>query len=89
MPLDTFSTVLDSLIAPARNCFAITPSDSVALPIIPKAIYVGTGGNVVLRSLDGSNDVTFLNVANGTILDVRAAFVRAGGTTAANLIGLA
>lgn len=49
MPFDNFDSALDSLIAPARNCFPITPNDAANLPSLPKAIYVGTGGNVALR----------------------------------------
>jgi hypothetical protein len=89
MPFDNFDSALDSLIAPARNAFAITPNDATALPALPKAIYIGYGGSIVLRSVDGTQDVTLVNVANGSILDVRAKFVRATGTTATNMIGLA
>lgn len=89
MPLDKFSAVIDSLTAPARNCFFVTPSDNMALPFLPKAIYVGTGGNLVLRAIDSNSDVTFVNVANGTILDIRVTSIRATGTTASNLVGLA
>jgi hypothetical protein len=89
MPLDTFGTALDSLVAPARNCFSITPNDTAALPFVPKAIYIGTGGNLVIRAIDSSSDVTFTNVPNGTILDIRATSIRATGTSATNLIGLA
>lgn len=89
MPLDTFGTVLDSLIAPARNCFAITPQDDVLLSVVPKAIYVGTGGKLSVRAVDSTSDVTFNNVPSGSILDVRVTAIRATGTTAANLIGLA
>ncbi len=89
MPFDTFETAIDSPIAPARNAFAITPSDTAALPALPKAIYVGNGGNIALRSVDGTQDVVLYNVANGSILDVRAKYIRVTGTTAFNLIGLA
>lgn len=89
MPFDTFDSALDSLIAPARNAFPITPDDLAALPSLPKAIYVGSGGNVVLRAVDGSQDVTFFGVASGSILDIRAKYIRATGTTANFLIGLA
>jgi len=89
MTLDNFGSVLDSLIAPARNCFSITPNDTVMLPVLPKAIYVGTGGNVVVRAIDGSSDVTFANVPSGSILDVRVTAIRATGTSASNLVGLA
>lgn len=89
MPFDNFEPALDSLIAPARNAFPITPNDTATLPTLPKAIYVGYGGNVALRAVDATQDVVFYNLPNGSILDVRAKFVRAAGTTALNLIGLA
>lgn len=89
MSFDSFGSALDSLIAPARNCFAIAPHDVSTLPALPKAVYVGTGGTIVLRTVDSSQDVTFINVASGSVLDVRATIIRATGTTAANMIGLA
>lgn len=89
MSFDNFGSSIDSLIAPARNCFSVTPHDVSALSALPKAIYVGTGGTLVLRAVDSAQDVTFVNVANGSVLDVRATFIRATGTTAANIIGLA
>lgn len=80
---------VDSLAAPSRAPFAIIPSDQVALPVVPKAIYVGAGGTVVLRGVGASADVTFRNVASGQVLDVRASHIRAAGTTAGDLVGLA
>lgn len=79
----------DSATAPARLCFAITPSDAQPLPHLTKALYIGEGGNVVLRSAVGETDVTFVNVPSGYVLDVRAIAVRATGTTATAIIGLA
>ena len=89
MPSDSFSNYADSPFAPATSCFAIIPSDTAELPRATKALYVGTGGNVVLRCLNGDEDVTFVNVPNGGILDVRARAVRSTGTTAADIVGLA
>lgn len=89
MSFDNFGSALDSLIAPARNCFTIVPHDTAVLQVLPKAIYVGTGGYLVLRAVDSSQDVTFVDVPSGTVLDIRAAIIRAAGTTATNLIGLA
>jgi hypothetical protein len=89
MSVDNFSTAIDSLVAPARHCFAIVPHDVSALPRLPKALYIGSGGNIVVRAVDSDQDVTFVNVASGTILDIRARHVRVSGTTAANMIGLA
>ncbi|ODP39258.1 spike base protein, RCAP_Rcc01079 family [Sphingomonas turrisvirgatae] len=72
---------------PSRRVAAVTPHDSNALADVPKALYVGTGGNIALRAIDDSADVTFNNVPNGTILAVRASHVRATGTTASGIIG--
>ncbi|HZG45337.1 MAG TPA: hypothetical protein VEZ41_03595 [Allosphingosinicella sp.] len=86
---DSFTSHADGVSSPSRNAFAIVPHDSNPLPRVVKAIYVGTAGNVTLRTVDGSADVLFKNVAAGQVLDVRAAFVRAAGTNAADLVGLA
>ena len=87
--LDTFQAGGDALLAPARAPFAVTPNDATALPVLPKAIYVGTGGTLIVRGVDAASDVTFKNVASGQIIDVRASHVRATGTTATDLVGLA
>ena len=79
----------DSMIASSRNAYAVTPSDSEILPVLPKGLYVGTGGNLVLRTIDSAADVTFQNVPDGAILDVRASYVRQTGTTASGIVALA
>lgn len=89
MTIDKFKSAVDSVISPARNCFSITPSDDRVLDVLPKALYVGGDGDIVVRSVDGSSDVKFANVRSGTILDIRVTSVRATGTTATNLVGLA
>ncbi len=86
---DPFNANIDSMLAPSRAPYAITPHDSNALATTPKALYVGTGGTVVLRGIDSAADVTLKNVANGQVLDIRAQFVRATGTTAADIVALA
>lgn len=88
MPIDPFALHSDSLMAPAKAAFAITPDDSVELPMVAKAIYVGTGGDLVLRAVDSEADATFVNLPDGTILPVRVRAVRASGSTAANIVGL-
>ena len=89
MPKDRFQNTSDSLIAPAHVCFPITPDDSTDLVQVTKAIYIGSGGDVTLRSIDGPEDVTFANVPSGSILDVRVLSIRATGTTADSIVGLA
>lgn len=88
MPTDSFSGYADSLTAPASNCFAVTPSDTTDLPLVTKALYVGTGGDIVLRAVNGAADVTFRNVPDGGIIDVRTRAVRVAGTTAADIVGM-
>ena len=87
MPQDKFATA-DSVTAPARRCFSIEPDDAVELSTVPKAFYIGTGGDVVIRAADSAADVTLRNVPSGMILDIRPAAIRASGTTAADIVGL-
>ncbi|MCK0098757.1 hypothetical protein MWU38_05140 [Qipengyuania sp. S6317L1] len=87
MPQDHFSTI-DSVTSPSRDWFDIAPSDSADLGFVPKAIYVGTGGDLVVSSARTNTEVTFRNIPSGAILDIRPAAVRQTGTTATDLVGL-
>lgn len=84
---DSFTGYSDSEQAPSRAPFAIVPNDTNPLPGIPKGIYVGTGGDLVVRGIAGAADVTYRNLPDASYVNVRAGFVRATGTTATNLIG--
>jgi hypothetical protein len=86
---DRFDAQTDTVSQPAREAFAITPHASNEVDPLPKALFVGTGGNITLRAAGSGADVVFKNVASGQILDVRARYIRAAGTTAADIIGLA
>jgi len=83
---DRFSTMSDSLASPSRSPFSIVPHDSEPLPTVPKGIFVGTGGDVRLRGVDGNEDVTYRNLPDASYIAVRASYVRASGTTATDLI---
>jgi hypothetical protein len=85
---DPFSGAVDSVIAPATRAVAVAPHDLNALSDIPKALFIGTGGHLVLRGSGGGTDVAFRNIADGTVLPVRAQFVRAAGTTATDIVAL-
>lgn len=87
MTSDRFGTYADAPDAPATQAFAIVPSDGAELPAVTKAIYVGSSGDVTLRPLRGTADVTYRNVPEGAYLTVRASHVRATGTTAGDLVG--
>jgi hypothetical protein len=89
MTFDAFASHSRAAVDPARDAFAIFPHDSSEIAVLPRAIFVGTGGDLVLRAVDSDADVTLKNVASGQVIDVRVQYVRAAGTTAADLVGLA
>jgi len=84
---DPFQTHADAASAPSRAPFAIVPNDSQPLPLVPKGIYVGTGGDLVLRGIAGVADVTYRNLPDASYVAVRAAYVSATGTIASDLVG--
>lgn len=88
MENDFFAGSANSLTSPAEACFSIIPTDGQDLTQATKAIYIGQGGDVRLLPLRGADAVTFVNVASGSVLDVRARRILASGTTAADMIGL-
>ena len=83
---DLLTDRLDAEHAPSRAPYAVVPHDADALPIIPKGIFVGTGGDLVLRGVGATQDVTYRNLPDASYVAVRAAYVRATGTTATDLI---
>lgn len=87
--MDDFQHYSDSVSSPARSASSVTPSDSVPLAKVPKAIFVGGAGDVHLRAVDDSASVLFRNIPAGTILPVRASVVLQSGTTATGLVALA
>lgn len=89
MPFDPFASTIDTPSSPAEECFAITPDDLQDLPKITKALYIGETGDVAIVPGKGTSAVIFRNVQQGTILDVRTRAVRATGTTADGIVGLA
>lgn len=53
---DQFSNHADQVSAPATRAVAVVPHDSNALADTPKALFVGTGGNITMRGVNGSID---------------------------------
>ena len=85
---DIFQASADTVSAPARRAVQVTPHDINALDDIPKALFVGTAGTITMRGVDGSVDQLWKNVAAGSVLPFRAQYVRASGTTAADILAL-
>ncbi|MCP9222078.1 hypothetical protein MKP08_04870 [Erythrobacter sp. LQ02-29] len=85
---DRFGNYGDSVIAPAREAFAIVPNDDTALAVLPKALLIGEAGVMILRALESDGDVAIAALA-GQLLPIRATHVRASSTTAGKIVGLA
>lgn len=90
---DIFSSFADSIASPARTAFAITKSDETNYLtgnglVVPKAIYVGGGGDLVVQMVGDAGTVTFTSVAGGSVLPIRVQRVLAA-TTATSIVGLA
>lgn len=74
--------------APTNNYATVTPSDTIELPQPTRGVYVGGAGNIALVGQPGSTAVTFVGVAAGTILPIRASRVMSTNTTASNIVAL-
>jgi len=75
-------------ILPAINFLAVTPSDTVdLLPTGARALYVGTGGDVVAINASG-DPITFKNVPSGAFMPIYTTRVNATDTTADDIIAL-
>ena len=71
--------------------YAVTPSDTVDLPFLPTAIYVGVGGTgktITFQDVDG-NSVLLTGLLSGTIYPIRAARIMSTGTDATNIVAMA
>lgn len=79
----------DDASSPARNSYTVTPHDTNEIgDFVPKAIYVGTGGTIVMQ-LDGDTaSSTFTNVPDGALMPFRARIILATGTTASDIVAV-
>ena len=71
--------------ASATSSAAVTPSDATVLDY--DALYIGTGGSVVIKHTEAGSAVAFASVSGGTILPVAGVRVMAA-TTASNIVYL-
>lgn len=77
----------EDIILPGRKLFAITPHNSNELSSIPRALWVGTGGDLSVIAQDDTVAVT-LKVQSGSLVPVRVKVVKATGTTATDIVGV-
>ena len=86
--MDPFLNHETALSSPARNCYAITPNDSVDLSVVCRSLFVGGAGDVSVILANDSSSVVFKNVPMGSVLPVFAKKVEATLTTATDILGL-
>lgn len=72
---------------PAIGGAAVTPNDSADMTYTARSLWVGTGGNVKVNTLDAST-ITLTNVPDGTLLPVQCKRVYSTGTTASGIVAL-
>lgn len=86
MPIDDSFLGPQDVTAPAARWFPIVPSDENDLPLRPRAIFVGTGGDLV--AVDAAGGVATFKTYDGQWMPMRPHRVMATGTTATNLVAV-
>lgn len=64
----------------------VTPSDTVALTVPTRALWVGTGGDIAVKL--GGSVLSLVNVPDGRLLPICPTHVMSTGTTASDIVAL-
>jgi hypothetical protein len=78
--IPSVAELVPTLESPARSGAAVTPSDTTDLTVPARALWIGVGGDVRVRFLDGAV-VELRGVASGTLLPISVLRVYATGHT--------
>ena len=84
---DNFSRKQSLVADPATNAVLVTPSNSVDLTDVTRAVYVGGGGDMKVTMQD-SGTVLFSGIPAGTTLPIRVSRIWSTTTTATLIIAL-
>jgi hypothetical protein len=82
---DNYSAFTAGLESPAEHAVAVSPHDTNDLATTPRALYIGTQGDVKV-DMAGSGAVTFVAVSG--LLPVRVTKVYDTGTDADDIVGI-
>jgi hypothetical protein len=74
--------------SPIVATVVVTPSDSADLSFVTRALWVGGAGTITLIDLSG-NTTLFSGILAGTWLWIRATRIKATGTSATLIVGMA
>jgi len=72
---------------PAIDGVAVTPHDTNNLATMSRSLYIGTGGNINVRTAKG-NDLVITNIQDGSIIPIQVTRVYATSTTATGIVNL-
>jgi hypothetical protein len=84
----TQAAVEKTLYGTALAVTAVDGGSNHSLGATYEAFYIGVGGDIKLDCATSGSDILFRNVASGQLLPVRAATVKASGTTATGIVAL-
>lgn len=84
--MNPFAHRARSIHGPATDALPVTPDDATDLPMVAIALYIETGGTVVLDTVAG--ETRTISVADFSILPLGTSRVRSTGTTAAGIHAL-
>jgi hypothetical protein len=90
MPNLKLQTSVAAAVTPSNTVNIPFPGDATASPNTaqwPCVLYVGTGGTLRVLTA-GGNDITLVNVADGTFIPIQVVRVFASTTDATNIIAL-
>jgi len=85
--IDLFEQYKPGLTAPAPDAEEVTPSDDTDLTYVTRAVWVGGEGDLEVIMASGST-VVYHSVPAGTLLPIRVSRVKAGNTTATNIVAV-
>lgn len=77
-------------VAPGKRLAAVTTSDTADFTAVPRALFIGTGGDLKVIAVDDTSNagVTLKNVASGSILTIKFRRVLSSGTTATDIVAI-
>ncbi|WP_020471472.1 spike base protein, RCAP_Rcc01079 family [Zavarzinella formosa] len=84
---DDYGQLATGLDSPYRHAAAVTPSDTVDLTNVTRAVYVGGAGNIVYIT-EQNETVTLTGVTVGTVYRICASRIKSTSTTATNIVAL-
>ena len=87
MSTTPFSTHARSALGPLTRARIITPTDAASLPFATRAILVGQGGDLAVRTVDG-DALTLPALRAGVLYPLALDRIEATGTTAQAVVAL-